>query len=141
MSAIEPDAAAAHLFPHWREAVRAWWAHRQGQQCARPALGAVRGKGPSVGDVLRVGQLLADLDLLTERGLTTMGKRLVACALDGGAGRSDDRALQSAVQRVERWGRKTRIIAKPARRHKTRRDSWLTECGVTMDVTYCVETS
>ena len=78
MSTIEPDAPAPHVFPHDREAIRAWWVHRGGRQPSRPALGEVRGKGPDVGDVLRVGQLLRELGYLDAEGdLTAAGRGVV----------------------------------------------------------------
>lgn len=142
MSALEPDAPAPHVFPHWREAVRAWAAHRSGHGPSRPGLGDVRGKGPTTSDLLRVGQLLADLDLLLDGGrLSPMGARVVQCALDGGAGQDADRKLKSVIQRLERWGRRVRMIAPALPRLATRHDSWHTKDGQAVNTTYIVDFS
>ena len=142
MSALEPDAPAPHIFPHWREAIRAWAAHRAGQGPSRPGLGEVRGKGPTVSDLLRVGQLLADLDLLQGEGeLTPIGARVVECALAGAAGRGADQRLKSAVQRLNRWARKMRIVSPALPRRSLRHDSWQDVGGEWHETTYCVESS
>lgn len=124
---LEPDAPAPHIWPHWREAVRSWWAHRGGH---RPSgrIGAVRGKAPGMGDVLRVGQVLRELALLDAKGQPTRhGKAVIAVAL-GAAPRADNavgtEGAQMLVRRLERHLRKHGIVAKAPRRWVTKRMAW-----------------
>lgn len=100
MSALEPDSPSPHIWPHWRAAVRAWHTARKGRHLGRPALGEVRGKGPSTSDVLRVGRVFVRLGYLTTSGaLTQPGQVAVAVAMGLGA-RTEHAAV---IRRVERY--------------------------------------
>ncbi len=137
-SPLEPDGPAPHVFPHVREAIRAWATHRQGVGHAKATPGRVRGKGPAIGDIVKVGQLL-----LSENGLRLnrgQVKTLVDYAM-GAISRSQDTATESLVKRVERNMRAMRIVAKATPRFERRRDSWRDTEGQQHESTYCVESS
>lgn len=133
MSALEPDSPAPHVFPHVRDAIRSWWSHRCGSPPSRSALGAVRGKGPTVSDLVRVGRVMVDLDLTASQIV-----RLVEYAR-GTRSRSEDRLMKSLVERVTYRLRSMRIVAAANPRFDRRRDSY-TDCdGKEHEVTYCVD--
>lgn len=129
MSALEPDAPAAHVFPHWREAVRAWHAHRTGSQPSRASMGAVRGKGAGIDDVLRVGRALRTLDLLTKGGELNRHGRMVLAVCLGLAPRhnaaSGAEGAQHLVKRLERLLRRRGIVAPERKRWALRRGAWV----------------
>jgi hypothetical protein len=127
VSALEPDAPAPHVWPHWRSAVRSWWAHRGGHEPSASRVGR-GGKPPALGDVLRVGQILADLGMLDRRGeLTRHGKAVVTVAF-GATPRSNlavgAQGAQVLVRRLERHLRRKGIVAKASPRWVTKRIAW-----------------
>ena len=138
MSALEPDAPAAHIFPAPQDAIRAWMARRIGGGSSRAAHGSVRGKGAQLGDIVKVGRLLTDLGHLHNGVLTPSGVELAKWA-QGLRKRCDDRGFKSIVERLVEHMRSMRIVAPPTRLPAMRREKSHDEDGEERTATICVE--
>lgn len=113
---LDPDGPAPHVWPHWREAFRAWHVGRRGRAPARAATGQEpRGKGPGLDDLLRVGRVLATLHLLDDQGtLTRHGEMVLAVAMGAsprsGAAEGSVLGAEVLVKRLERHLRRAGIV-------------------------------
>jgi hypothetical protein len=139
VTALEPNAPDHCVFPHPRDAIRAWVKHRTGQEPSRPSYG-VRGKRATVSDVLRVGQLFVDMNLTRQQvqDLTLWAKGAKprsAMAVDG------QQKREVLIARVTRWMRERQIVANARPRATMRTDKWQDVDGEEHKSTYCVDSA
>lgn len=117
---LDPDAPKAHVFPHARTAIRAWWSHRKGPGASRPGLGEARGKGATPDDVLRVGEVLTGLGLLKGGDLTSAGKKI----RDWAMGLTPRSELEVLAARVTRHLRSIGVVAPATVKEDDPVDTW-----------------
>lgn len=131
------------MFPHPREAIRAWWAHRTaGEGASSRDPGAVAGKKPTVSDLLRVGDVLwglrraGKLTPQQARDLIDYARGIRPRSADAEDGKKE---LEVLVAMVSRHLRKYGIVAVANPRPTIRRDEWLDSDGDKHETAYCVD--
>jgi hypothetical protein len=114
----------AYVFPHAREAIRAWLVHRRGPGLAGLARGP-RSHRATIDDALRVGAVLSEMGLQIDPPCDTL-HQLVGWAL----GSIPRRELETIAKRCERHMRAAGVVVPPTRHAPTWRDQWVDADGV-----------
>ena len=110
-----------YVFRHPRDAIRCWVAHRDGRPADR-ARGGSPGRSPALGDVVRVGRVLAGITTGPQMGMLVDWAR-------GKATTTDDR-VEALVDRVSQRFRQLGLVAPASvRPPELHRSAWIDADG------------